>query len=290
MRRALSDLAIWEPADDLAETYLQFRALNERMRDILTEYTGEDIHLWDIEHAFYYWQHREEAEVEATTESEPASQPEPETVAVAEPAETLPSSYIPPIVSILPDLARRTDQMIALAEQNGKTVESLFENRLAVCFRILGYKVEDLGQGSGRNPDGIFTYRGNDSSYAVIYDAKSSPEPYRLRTGDERQFEDYINQHIGELQRRGFDNIYFAVISGSFVDEAREAIRGLKIRMPIREVRLLEAMAVIELLENSLRDPEFRLGPGGYQGVGLQDFFVESGVLTEADVREELGL
>ena len=52
MRRALSDLAIWEPADDLAETYLQFRALNERMRDILSDYTGEDIHLWDIEHAF----------------------------------------------------------------------------------------------------------------------------------------------------------------------------------------------------------------------------------------------
>lgn len=54
--------------------------------------------------------------------------------------------------------------------------------------------------------------------------------------------------------------------------------------------RLLEANAVIELLENSLRDPEFRFGPGGYQGVGLQDFFVESGVLTEADVREDLGL
>ena len=180
--------------------------------------------------------------------------------------------------------------MIALAEQNGTTVESLFENRLAVCFRILGYNVEDLGQGTGRNPDGIFTYRGNDGSYAVIYDAKSSADPYRLRTGDERQFEDYINQHISELQRRGFDNIYFAVISGSFVDEAREAIRGLKIRTPIREVRLLEANTVIELLENSLRDPEFRLGPGGYQGVGLQDFFVESGILTEADVREELGL
>ncbi|WP_336364934.1 hypothetical protein [Halalkalicoccus salilacus] len=97
--------------------------------------------------------------------------------------------------------------MIALAEQNGTTVESLFENRLAVCFRILGYKVEDLGQGAGRNPDGIFTYRGNDGSYAVIYDAKSSADPYRLRTGDERQFEDYINQHIGELQRRGFDNM-----------------------------------------------------------------------------------
>ncbi|MFC6907086.1 hypothetical protein [Halalkalicoccus tibetensis] len=126
MRRALSDLAIWEPAEDLAEMYLQFRALNERMRDILTEYTGEDIHLWDIEHVFYYWQHREEAEVEANPE------PEPETVAVAEPAETLPSSYIPPIVSILSDLARRTDQMRALAERNGTSVESLFENRLAV--------------------------------------------------------------------------------------------------------------------------------------------------------------
>lgn len=123
-------------------------------------------------------------------------------------------------------MAIRTDQKKTLAEQNETTVESLFENRLAVCFRILGYTVEDLGQGSGRNPDGIFTYRGNDSSYAVIYDAKSSAEPYRLRTGAERQFEDYIHQHIGELQRRGFDNIYFAVISGSFVDEAREAIVG----------------------------------------------------------------
>jgi hypothetical protein len=162
-----------------------------------------------------------------------------------------------PIVSILPDLAIRTDQKKTLAEQNGTTVESLFENRLAVCFRILGYKVEDLGQGSSRNPDGIFTYRGNDSSYAAIYDAKLSTEFYRLRIGAERQFEDYINQHIGQLQRRGFNNIYFAVISGSFVDEAREEIRALKIRTPIREVRLIEANAVIELLENSLRDPEF---------------------------------
>lgn len=115
-------------------------------------------------------------------------------------------------------------EQVELADQNGTTVESLFENRLAVCFRILGFKVEDFGQGTGRNPDGIFTYRGSDSSYAVIYDAKSSAEPYRLRTTDERQFEDYINQHIGDLQRRGFDNIYFAVVSGSFIDEAREAI------------------------------------------------------------------
>lgn len=137
------------------------------MRDILSDYTGEEIHLWDIEHAFYYWQHREEAELESD------ANPEPETADVTEPAETLPSSYIPPIVSILPDLVRRTEQMVALAEQNGTTVESLFENRLAVCFRILGYNVEDLGQGTGRNPDGIFTYRGNDSSYAVIYDAKT---------------------------------------------------------------------------------------------------------------------
>lgn len=285
-RNGLSDLAIWEPPSDLVDTYLEFLALNKQIRDILSDHADKEIHLWEIEHAFYYWQNREESE--ATNEA--SEDTDSKATSEERSPNTLPDSYIPPIVSILPDLARRTDRMAELAEQTGTTIESLFENRLAVCFRMIGFTVEDLGQGSGRNPDGILKYRGNDSSYAIIYDAKSSAESFSLRAGEERQFEDYINRNVRELERSGFDNVYFGVISGSFTDDAREAIRGLKIRTPIREVRLIEIDALMELLESSLRDPEFRLGPGGYNDVGVQDFFVESGILSKSVVREELGM
>lgn len=92
------------------------------------------------------------------------------------------------------------------------------------------------------------------------------------------------------LRSQGFRNVYFAVVSGEFTDEGREAIRTLKIGTDIQEVRLVEAEALLALLENRLRKPEFDLGPGDAGGPVVQDFFAESGLLTAADVREELGI
>jgi hypothetical protein len=34
-------------------------------------------------------------------------------------------------------------------------VEKVFEERLAILFRMLGFEVDLKGQGYGRNPDGI---------------------------------------------------------------------------------------------------------------------------------------
>jgi hypothetical protein len=273
MVNALSDLAIWQPEGSLADSYAEFWELNEEMRNALSDHTGrDDIHLWTIEHVFWYWQQREEFDEEP--------KPTDDTM--------VPDSYIPPIVSIIPDLAENTDDIQEVVEGTGQSVDALFENRLARAFRMIGFEVEELGQGSGRNPDGIV--KDHLHNYAIIYDAKSRRDGYSVGTSDERQFQDYINREVPSLRAQGFRNIYFAVVSGEFTDDARDAIRTLKISTDIQEVRLIEAEALLTLLENILRDPSFGLGPGDVSGPGVQDFFAESGVLTAADVREELGI
>lgn len=277
MVNALSDLAIWEPDEDLADSYVEFWDLNEEMRDALAEYTGREIHLWTVEHVFWHWQQRDEFEDEPDTEASTTT------------TSSIPDSYIPPIVSILPDLANGSEEIRELVEGTGNTVEGLFENRLVRAFRMLGFDVEPKGQGSGRNPDGVV--KDHMHNYAIIYDAKSRENGYRIGTSDERQFQDYINREVPSLRAQGFRNVYFAVISGEFRDDGRDAIRTLKITTDIQEVRLIEAEALLLLLEHSLRNPSFGIGPGDLStGLGVQDFFAESGVLTATDVREELGV
>lgn len=275
MVNALSDLAIWEPKDDLGDSYGEFWDLNEAMRDTLAEHTGRDIHLWTVEHVFWYWQQREEFEEE--------KEPPPEAA-----AKTLPDSYIPPIVSILPDLAEKRQGVAELAEETGNAVETLFENRLSKCLEMIGFEVDELGQGVGRAPDGIA--KDHLHNYAIIYDAKVRQDGYSMNTGDERQFQDYINREVPTLRSQGFRNIYFTVISGTFTDESRETIRALKMSTDIQEVRLVEVDALLAILENRLRDPRFSLGPGDVSGPGIQDFFAESGILSAVDIREELGI
>lgn len=277
MVHVFSDLAIWEPKENLATSYAEFWELNEEIRSILTNHTSERIHLWEVEHAFWFWQQREEFKETPPDEDEP------------EPA--IPDSYIPPIVSILPSLANNTEEVGELAEEAGKRVESLFENRVAKCFKMLGFEVEELGQGTGRNPDGIAKDRAHGShGYAIIYDAKVRQEGYSIGTSDERQFEDYINQVVPRLRDEGFRNLYFAVVTGNFTDDAKDVIRRLKIKTDIQEIRLIEAEALLALLENKLREPKLKLGTGGYGEVGVQDFLAESGILTSSDIGEELGI
>ncbi|ODR80030.1 hypothetical protein BG842_02900 [Haladaptatus sp. W1] len=284
IRRAMSDLAIWEPSGDLAEDYLEFWELNEEIRDTIENHTGEEIHLWTIERMCLFWLNRTELSEEATitqdgsTNSEPTPQAE---------SHSLPDSYIPPIVSVLPDLARNTEDIQSIAEEMGQAVETLFEDRLAKCLRMLGYAVDERGQGTGQNPDGIAKAR--QYNYALIYDAKVRQNGYRFSTNDERQFRDYIDAEVQYLQNQGFRNIYFVVFSGTFDADRPDAIRRLKIATQIQEVRLIEAAALLELLETRLRDPSFSLGPTGANGPGMQDLFAESGVLTSAEIQEQHG-
>jgi len=285
IRRVFSDLAIWEPSGDLAEDYVEFWELNEEIREIVESHSGEEIHLWTIERLCLYWLNRDKIEDSESVEEQ--SQPSGNQTEDTLEARTLPDSYIPPIVSVLPDLAWNTEEMQEVADETGQAVETLFEDRLAKCLRMLGYEVDERGQGAGRNPDGIAIARRH--NYAVIYDAKVRQDGYRFSTGDERQFRDYIDAEVNRLRGQGFRNVYFAVFSSGFDTDRPDAVRRLKIETDIQEVRLVEAGALLELLETRLRDPMFTLGPTTADGPGIQDLFAESGVLTSAEVQEQHG-
>jgi len=275
MVSALNDTGIWSPKGNVAEDYISFYELNQELLSILSSYAGKTLHLWDVEHAFWYCgQSQVQPPVESTKKTPQPSEKE------VSPAKDLPDSYIPPVVSILPMLAYNDEELRKLCQKSGKSIEKVFEERLAILFRMLGYETELLGQGHGRVPDGVAISQ--EFRYAIIYDAKVRQQPYTMGT-DERAIREYINDQGEKLRRRGMRNLYFMVISSAFTGDHDDAIRSLKIDTDVNEVLLVEVKSLLALLEGKLRNPDVSLGP-----VGIQRLLVTSGLLTESDVREFL--
>ena len=138
-----------------------------------------------------------------------------------------------------------------------------------------------LGQGKGRVPDGQAIAA--QESYALLWDAKVRADGYKMGT-DDRTIQDYIGTQTRELKRRGLRNIYYVIISSRFSDEFDDLIRALKIHTGINEVCLLEATALVAMVDRKLRDPlAVTLGSDG-----LQQLFSSSGLVKDEDVREYL--
>src|SRR5207302_6127493 len=98
-------------------------------------------------------------------------------------------------------------------EQPNVAVTTLFERRTADAFRCLGFEMQQLGQGTGRNADCLaFAPR---EHVALIIDAKVRTNGYALGTED-RKFLDYAVRHGVELANRGFEKIYLVVVGPSF--------------------------------------------------------------------------
>lgn len=186
------------------------------------------------------------------------------------------------MVSILPRLAVNDPELANLCQGMGSSIEKTFENRVDVLFKMLGYETEFMGQGHGRVPDGVAICR--EFHYAIGYDAKVRQGAYTMGT-DERAIREYIYGLTDRLKKQGIKQIYFMVISSSFSGDHDDVIRGLKMDTDVREIILVEASALVALLDAKLRDPLLTLGPDG-----IQRLMADSGILSEADVREFQGL
>ncbi|MGA2820047.1 MAG: hypothetical protein ABSF61_05255 [Anaerolineales bacterium] len=195
---------------------------------------------------------------------------------------SLPDSSIPPVVMILPQLAANDEDLGQLCDKAGISIEKALENRVGILFRMLGYEVEPLGQGHGRAPDGVAKSR--EYHYAIVYDTKARKDAYTMGT-DDRAAREYINSVGEQLRKEGIKTLYFAIISSRFSGDHDDIIRGLKIETEVREVLLIEAAALLVLLEGKFRDPTLTLGPDG-----IQRLLAASGPLTEADAREFIGI
>ena len=185
-------------------------------------------------------------------------------------------------MAVLPRMAANEPGLADAARASGTSLERAFEKHVNAAFTILGYDTKLLGQGQGRVPDGLAL--DHDDSYAVVWDAKVRSDRYSIGT-DDRTIREYISTQSRALKKQAYRNIYYAVVSGSFAEDYEDAIRMLKMETDVSEVCLLEADALVAMVDAKLRAPlEVTLGPDG-----LQHVFCASGVVSAETVRDTLG-
>ncbi|MFM0521001.1 MULTISPECIES: hypothetical protein [Caballeronia] len=284
--QVLSDLNLYQPADDPADAYIEYVELHVEVRDLFAKTLGRPVTYYDVEHVWWYTKkHADKAVIPAASIA--LAETVPSATLVAKDKELalsqLPDSYVPPIVSIIPRLALNDSLLETAAATSGISIARALEKSIHAAFTILGYDAQLLGQGQGRVQDGLAISA--DYSYAILWDAKARQRGYTMGT-DDRAIREYITTQSRQLKRhRHLRNLYYVLISSSFQDEFDDLIRELKMETDISEVRLVTAEAIVAIVDEKMRDPnQLTLGPDG-----VQRLFCSSGILTADDVREELG-
>jgi hypothetical protein len=163
--------------------------------------------------------------------------------------------FLPASLQYLDVLARGETPPFEFSQQ---PISTIFERRTADAFRCLGFEISQLGQGTGRNADSLAL--APRERFAVIVDAKVRSAGYVLGTED-RKFLEYARTHGAELQRQGFENVYFVVVGPWFRDGDLDKLTDALSSSPIRSVNLLTASALMRMVEDSIQNrSKFLLG------------------------------
>ena len=276
--QVMTDLNLWQPTGDLAQDYLTFKNVFEELEVLFTKETGNQFNLYKVEHVF--WHKGDNPYIAVNIDSDEIIKPTKHVSIPTESIHHLPESYVPPIIAILPRMATNEEDLIEAAKKSGTYLPRAFEKNINAVFTILGYETKLLGQGQGRVPDGIAF--AHDESYAILWDAKIRTDGYSIGT-DDRTIREYITTQSRDLKkRRSLRNIYYLIISSAFADDYDDTIRSIKMETNVNEVSLVEADALVSMVDIKLRDPlQLTLGPDG-----LQRLFSISGIVTADIVRE----
>lgn len=288
----IEGMNLWAPAGEIAEDYLTYKRLHETLVEMFSEAGGKPFSLYDVEHVFWFKGGKMLAGNSVTEPETKSARPivaietskgviSGQTPAIqSHEASVPPDSYVPPIVAIIPRLALNDPELQELAGRSGTTLDRAFEKSINAAFTVLGYETQLLGKGMGRVPDGQAI--AVDESYALLWDAKARSDGYRMGT-DDRIIRQYIETQSRGL-KRGVRNIYYLIISSSFSDDFDDLIRTLKMETNVNEVCLVEALALVAIVDQRLRAPlSVSLGSDG-----IQRLFSSSGIITPSDVLENL--
>lgn len=278
--QTLSDLNIWRPSEDLATDYLEFTRIHEELAKVFGEKAKRNFTLYDVEHVFWLKGGNPYQAAKQDPKDEP-QQPQSQVKSTSKATlERLPESYVPPIIAILPTLALNDPILAEVATRSGTSVPRAFEKSVDAAFTVLGYDTTLMGQGQGRVPDGKALAL--DENYAILWDAKARNHGYSLGT-DDRTIREYISTESRKLSRR-YRNIYYVIVSSYFADDFDDAIASIKMETDISEVVLLEAEALVAIVEAKLRAPrQLTLASDG-----IQRLFTQGGRLSAEAVREFL--
>jgi hypothetical protein len=246
--RYLEDHDLFVQDGEYGEDYVEFIEALDALIDRATETTDADWEYRDVSNAIYWDRElRPEWEADEEEDADPTGTSQEEDVL---------ASFLPPIVSDLSAVAERDSETEAKYEEQDRDLAVVFEEKLHHSFRILGFDVEELGQGSGRQPDGIATAVRND--YAIIYDAKVRGDGYSIAT-DDRAIREYIETHARQLRDQGVRRIYFAIVSSTFTNPDQGTLRELRETTAVESIVFLSAELLEELMVLRLREPYLNL-------------------------------
>lgn len=170
--------------------------------------------------------------------------------------------FIPPIVKDLVDLS--------VNEEKARE----FEKSVNLVFQMIGFDVTDYGQGTGRNPDGVA--KENQHRYAILIDAKSRKDNYKIGTED-RKFIEYIKTFSEPLLKSGLTKIYFLIVSSRFDSISTNSIRNIKIETDVTTT-LITSRLLLKILSTKIQTPrQFDLKK-------FQELLIEDGEITEKKI------
>ena len=176
------DLNLWRPGDDLAENYILFKHIHEELAESFAEECGRRFGLYEVEHVFWFKGGNPYGGDKPIVQAVPPTGRKGDEAVVEDEVSSsrLPESYVPPIVAILPRIARNEPGLGEAAKASGTSLDRAFEKSVNAAFQILGYETKLLGQGQGRVPDGRALDL--DDLYAVLWDAKIREAGYSMGT------------------------------------------------------------------------------------------------------------
>lgn len=189
--------------------------------------------------------------------------------------------WIPDIVKDLNELSLNKDT--DWSKKMDVKAEKAFETKLRYVFTLLGYEAKELGQGTGREPDGIALSIGvHDGDYAIVYDAKARENGFSIGTGD-REIYEYIQKKREELRRHRINKTYFVIVSSEFNEAAnigpiREIYR--KTQVP---VVLLKAIDLLFIIDAKLQNVEI-------DHTRLEYLFLDTGLISREKIIDALGM
>jgi len=243
----LGDKGLLDTDAPYGTRYVDFVETVDELRDEAGAWLGSRVEYRDVANAIYWHEEWDESEIDEGGSDEPDERDA--FVDVDKP-------YLPPVVADLDEVAGGTDEAVNRYAPVDTDLAVIFEQKCGTLFEMLGFDTEVLGQGSGRNPDGIAEAVRND--YAVIYDAKKREEGYRIGR-DDRTIREYIETHTRRLRDQGKQHIYFAIVSSSFRDTEESTLRDLRTNTDIDNIVLLKADVLQELLRMRLEEPYLNL-------------------------------
>lgn len=263
--------------DDPGKEYLFYVEVMNELVDIISRQTGNVMYpYWLAEHVLW-WYFTKEQKIEQNTDFS-----HEEKVKVVESISTGENLWLPSIITDLSILSRNKES--EWSKSRKLKPEKAFETKLRHAFTLLGYDVTELGQGTGREPDGVARSVGVQSGdYAIIYDAKAREQYYSLGTED-RKVNEYITDYVEKMKKQRIYKHYFCIISSEF--DERETMIGLlreiykNTRVPIS---LLTAEDLLLIIETKLQKIDI-------DHKQLENLFLDTGLLTREKIMSELGL